>query len=64
MKSLNIILFAPAIFYVFPDWPQWIAQLFPTYWVINPIFALAICAVAVPVVVVLGRRLQGQVAAA
>ncbi|HSW42963.1 MAG TPA: ABC transporter permease [Patescibacteria group bacterium] len=42
MKSLNIILFAPVIFYVFPDWPQWIAQLFPTYWVINPIFEVAI----------------------
>ncbi len=42
MKSLNIILFAPVIFYIFPDWPQWIAQVFPTYWVINPIFEVAI----------------------
>jgi len=82
MKSLNIVLFAPVVFYIFPDWPQWIAQLFPTYWVINPIFeiaindasladvawqlgiALAICAAAIPVIAVLGRRLQGRVAAA
>lgn len=42
MKSLNIVLFAPVLFYVFPDWPQWIARLFPTYWVINPIFEVTI----------------------
>ncbi len=42
MKSVNILLFAPVIFYIFPDWPQWIAQLFPTYWIINPIFEVAI----------------------
>ncbi len=82
MKSVNILLFAPVIFYIFPDWPQWIAQLFPTYWIINPIFevaihdaalgdivgqlavALAICALLVPFVVVLSRRMTQQVAAA
>ena len=42
MKSVNILLFAPVIFYIFPDWPQWIAQIFPTYWIINPIFEVAI----------------------
>jgi ABC-2 type transport system permease protein len=42
MKSVNILLFAPVIFYIFPDWPQWIAQVFPTYWIINPIFEVAI----------------------
>jgi len=42
MKSVNILLFAPAVFYIFPDWPQWIAQLFPTYYIINPIFEVAI----------------------
>jgi ABC-2 type transport system permease protein len=36
-KSLNLIIFGPALFYVFPDWPRWIAYLFPTYWVIDPI---------------------------
>jgi len=82
MKSLNIFLFAPVIFYIFPDWPQWIAQLFPTYWVIDPIFQVAIrdapladvglellvglgiTALMVPVIVVLSRRMQAQIAAA
>jgi ABC-2 type transport system permease protein len=41
-KALNIFLFAPVIFYIFPDWPQWIAKIFPTYWLINPIFEIAI----------------------
>jgi ABC-2 type transport system permease protein len=82
MKSINILLFAPVIFYIFPDWPQWIAQLFPTYWIIDPIFRVAIqdailgdiagqlaiaagiCALLVPFVVLLSRRLTGQLAAA
>ncbi len=82
MKSVNILLFAPVIFYIFPDWPQWIAQIFPTYWIINPIFevavqdaglgevvpqlavALVICAVLVPLVVVLSKRMTQQVVAA
>ena len=42
MKTLNIFLLAPVIFYIFPEWPQWIAKLFPTYWLINPIFEIAI----------------------
>ena len=41
MKSVGILLFAPVIFYIFPDWPQEIAQVFPTYWIINPIFEVA-----------------------
>ena len=42
IKGLGVLLFAPAIFYVFPDWPQWIAKLFPLYWVIEPIWAVAV----------------------
>jgi ABC-2 type transport system permease protein len=79
-KSLNIFLFAPVIFYIFPEWPQWIAQLFPTYWVIDPIFeisirgagleevagqllvALLICALLLPGVALLGRRMATRVA--
>ena len=41
MKTLNIFLLAPVIFYIFPDWPRWIAKIFPTYWLINPIFEIA-----------------------
>jgi ABC-2 type transport system permease protein len=42
MKTLNIFLLAPVVFYIFPDWPRWIAKIFPTYWLINPIFEIAI----------------------
>ncbi len=42
IKGTGIINFAPEIFYVFPNWPQWIAKIFPTYWFINPIYEIAI----------------------
>jgi len=42
IKTLNIFIFAPVIFYIFPNWPQWIAKLFPTYWFINPIWDITI----------------------
>ena len=37
IKTLSLLVFAPALWYVFPEWPQWIAYLFPTYWLLNPI---------------------------
>ena len=37
IKTLSILVFAPALWYVFPEWPQWIAYVFPTYWLLNPI---------------------------
>jgi ABC-2 type transport system permease protein len=42
MKTLNILLFAPVFFYIFPDWPQWIAKLFPTYWFLDPVFEITL----------------------
>lgn len=42
MKSSGILLFGPVIFYLFPEWPQWIAKLFPTYWMIDPIWRVAV----------------------
>lgn len=42
IKGTGAILLAPAIFYIFPSWPQWIAKLFPTYWVINPVYEVTI----------------------
>jgi ABC-2 type transport system permease protein len=42
IKGLGLFLFAPVIFYLFPNWPQWIAKLFPTYWIIEPIFQVSI----------------------
>lgn len=38
VKSLNIILAAPIMFYLFPAWPTWIAKLFPTYWFMDPAY--------------------------
>jgi ABC-2 type transport system permease protein len=37
IKSMGIILYAPAIIYMFPGIPQWIAKIFPTYYMIRPI---------------------------
>ncbi len=42
VKSSGILIFGPVIFYLFPEWPQWIARLFPTYWVIDPIWRVAV----------------------
>ncbi len=42
IKGTGFILLAPTIFYIFPDWPQWIAKLLPTYWVINPVYEVTI----------------------
>ena len=42
IKSLGLFLFVPVIFYLFPDWPQWIAKLFPLYWIIKPIWEVSV----------------------
>ncbi|OPL11581.1 MAG: hypothetical protein AVO34_08520 [Firmicutes bacterium ML8_F2] len=42
IKGLGFFLFIPVIFYLFPDWPQWIAKIFPLYWVISPIWEVSI----------------------
>ncbi|PKO21757.1 MAG: ABC transporter permease [Chloroflexi bacterium HGW-Chloroflexi-1] len=40
IKSLGIILYAPAIVYMFPEIPQWIGRIFPTYYMIAPIMEI------------------------
>lgn len=42
IKGTGVILLGPAIFYIFPEWPQWIAKLFPTYWVIDPVYQVTV----------------------
>jgi ABC-2 type transport system permease protein len=42
IKGTAWLLVGPTVFYIFPEWPQWIAKLFPTYWVINPVFEVTI----------------------
>ena len=40
VKGSGALLFAPVIFYLFPDWPQWIAKMFPTFWAIDPVWQI------------------------
>jgi ABC-2 type transport system permease protein len=40
VKTLNIFLAGPVIFYLFPDWSRWVAKVFPTYWLINPLYEI------------------------
>ncbi len=36
-KAGGLLLYAPALIYLFPQIPQWIGRIFPTYYMINPI---------------------------
>jgi len=40
-KLGGILLFAPAIVYLFPQIPEWIGRIFPTYYVIQPIVEIS-----------------------
>jgi ABC-2 type transport system permease protein len=42
VKGAGIFLFMPVVFYIFPEWPQWIAKFFPLYWIIEPIWQVSI----------------------
>ena len=48
IKTLNIFILGPAIFYFFPDWPQWIAKIFPTYWFIDPLYQIGLRGASLP----------------
>ncbi len=81
IKGFGAVLFAPVLWYLFPSWPQWIAKLFPLYWIIEPIWqvsvmgepvtavwmelaiALGIVAALLPLIIMLARRMQAQMAA-
>ncbi len=40
-KSMGLVLYAPALIYMFPEIPQWIAKIFPTYYVIQPVIEIS-----------------------
>ncbi|MFV1857984.1 MAG: ABC transporter permease [Anaerolineales bacterium] len=40
IKAMGLILYAPALIFMFPDIPQWIARLFPTYYIIQPVIEI------------------------
>ncbi|HDP69477.1 MAG TPA: ABC transporter permease [Actinobacteria bacterium] len=42
MKLFGIFLIAPQLFIFFPKWPQWIAKIFPTYYIMHPILRISI----------------------
>ena len=42
IKGTGFLLVGPTVFYIFPHWPQWIAMLLPTYWIINPVFEVTL----------------------
>ena len=80
-KSGAIVLVAPVVFFIWPNLPQWIAKIFPTYYFLSPLFEIAIrgagladvwvelaigfavCAVLLPGVHALGRRMEATLAA-
>lgn len=49
-KSVGILLFFPVIFPIWPDLPQWIARLGPTFYFLNPIFRVSTDRVGLAVV--------------
>ncbi len=40
-KSGGILLFGPAVIYMFPQIPQWIGRIFPTYYLLQPILDIS-----------------------
>lgn len=41
-KGGGLLLFYPVVFYIWPDLPQWIGRIGPTYYFLQPIFDLAV----------------------
>jgi len=40
-KMIGLLLYAPALIYLFPGIPQWIGRLFPTYYLVDPLMAVS-----------------------
>lgn len=41
-KGGGMILFAPAILFLFPGAPEWIARVFPTYYFLGPLYEIVV----------------------
>jgi len=41
IKGLGIFLYAPAIIYMFPQIPEWVGKIFPTYFMLSPIVRIS-----------------------
>ena len=42
IKGIGILLYAPALIMMFPSLPQWLAQVFPTYYIIGPVMDITL----------------------
>ena len=40
-KSAGILLYAPVFVYMFPQIPQWIGKVFPTYYIVQPVVEIS-----------------------
>jgi ABC-2 type transport system permease protein len=40
-RIAQLIIFVPAIFYMFPWFPQWVAKIFPSYYFVQPIMDIS-----------------------
>ena len=40
-KSGGILLFGPALVFMFPQIPEWVARLFPTYYLLQPVMEIS-----------------------
>jgi len=72
IKGSGALFVGPVVFYIFPEWPQWIAKVFPSFWAIDPLWkilaeqasirdvsgSLIIVAVLILVCMILISRLQ------
>ena len=41
IKGIGILLYAPALVYLFPELPGWVGKIFPTYYMIQPVVEIA-----------------------
>ena len=41
IKGIGILLYAPALVYLFPEIPAWIGRLFPTYYMVQPVVEIS-----------------------
>ena len=41
IKAIGILLYAPAIVYLFPQIPEWVGKIFPTFYIIRPIVEIS-----------------------
>ncbi len=41
IKAVGLLLYAPVIVYMFPQIPQWIGKIFPTYYIVQPVVEIS-----------------------